>query len=318
MRRLQWMTAWTTSVILLGVIGCAATSTKTTVEPLPRATPSPAGAAPHVILPGTPVTPGPSTEGPRYVGPTDNITTIANALNWYHKSLTTLVTVKSGLNLTRPVTISIAYLSPVGSGPDNPERITETYSISTGNRFLRLDLEGNGTPRRIHLDITLSEPNPGGGMYSFNVPVEMDLDPLYDVAISPLVFELVRGCANIGANQIDVNWYPPENITSDTWRTVHFATQEHEIFTISEFRWAQQEVSATANFRNPVVWYSETGIHGGFGPRPGVSDVNLVPGQTHSSFPGLINSSGSTQDCQATLNYTTTYTLRWYADLDSL
>lgn len=317
MKRLQWMTAWTTGIILLSAVGCAVTSTKT-AEPLPHATSSPAGAAPHVIRPGIPLTPGPSTEGPRYVGPTDNITTVANALIWYHKSLTTLVTAKSGLNLTRPVTISIAYLSPAGAGPDSPERITQTYATSTGNRFVRLDPEGNGTLRRIHLDITLSEPKPGGGVYSFNVPVEMDLDPLYDVAISPLVFELVKGCSTIGANQIDVNWYPPENMTGDTWRTVHFATQEHEIFTIHEFRWVRQEVSATANLRSQIEWYTETGIHGGFGPRPPVSEQNIVPGQTHSSFPGLINSSGSTQDCQATLNYTTTYTLRWYADLDSL
>ena len=313
MRRSVLLTTWAMSTILLSVIGCAVNSPKTTAEPLPPVTPSPSGAGPHVIHPPTHIPPLPL----QYVGPTDNITVVANALAWYHKSLTTLVTVKAGLNLTRPVTISIAYLSPAGYGPDNPERLTETYAVSTGNRFLRLDFEGNGQRRLLHLDITLSEPNPAGGIYSFNIPVEMDLDPLYDVSISSLVFELVRGCATIGANQIDLNWYPPEDITSDTYRTVHFATQEHEIFTINEFGWARQEVSATANFRTPVVWYTETGFHIDFSPRPGVSEVNLVPGQTHASFPGLINSTVGTQDCEATLNYTTTYTLRWYADLDS-
>jgi hypothetical protein len=310
------MTAWAMSAILLSVVGCAVSSPKATVELPPQA--GPAGAGSPLIVPVTPITPGPITIGPRYTGPTANITTVANSLGWYHKSLTTLVTIKAGLNLTRPITISIAYLSPAGYGPDNPERLTETYAVSTGNRFLRLDFEGNGQRRLLHLDITLSEPNPAGGVYSFNVPVDMDLDPLYDVSISPLVFELVRGCSNIGANQIDLNWYPPETITSDTYRTVHFATQDHEIFTINEFRWVRQEVSATANFRTPVAWYTETGIHMGFGPRPGVSQQNLVPGQTHASFPGLINSSGSTTDCEATLNYTTAYMLRWYPDLDSL
>src|SRR5207249_4100391 len=70
-----------------------------------------------------------------------------------------------------------------------------TYAASTGNRFLRVDPEGNGQPRRVHLDITLSEPNPAGGVYNYNVPTDMNLDPLYDVAIGPLYFSLLNDCA---------------------------------------------------------------------------------------------------------------------------
>jgi len=289
----------------------------TTAPSQPTPTPPHSGGTPQLMLPTTPFSPAGSPLGLKYVGPTDDITKVANALAWYHKSLTTLVTVKPGLALTRPVTISIAYLSPAGPGPGSPERLTQTYAISTGNRFLRLDPEGNGRSRRLHLDINISEPNPAGGIFSFNVPVDMDLDPLYDVSITPLVFTLIVGCATIGANQIDLSWYPPESSDSETYRTIHFATKEREIFTIREFSWARQEVSAAANLRTPIVWYRETGLHTGFGPRPGVSMDNLVPGKTHSSSPGLMNSVGSTQDCQATLNYTTTYTLRWYADLDA-
>lgn len=289
----------------------------TITPPQPIPTPLHPGRPPQLMLPATPLEDAGSALGQRYVGPTDDLTKVANALSWYHKSLTTLVTVKPGLALTQPVTISIAYLSPAGPGPGSPERLTQSYVASTGNRFLRLDPEGNGHPRRIHLDINLSEPNPAGGVYSFNVPVDMDLDPLYDVTISPLVFQLIVGCATIGANQIDLNWYPPESSSSDTYRTIHFATKERERFTIREFGWARAEVSASANLRTPIVWYRETGFHTGFGPRPGVALENLVPGKTHSSSPGLVNSVGSTQDCQATMNYTMTYTLRWYADLDS-
>ena len=73
----------------------------------------------------------------------------------------------------------------------------------------------------------------------------------------------------------------------------------------------RQETYAV-NLHTPVVWYTETGYHMGFGTFPGTLGDNLVPGRTHSSPVGLVHSVGSTQDCSATLDYTMTYTLRWY------
>ena len=243
-----------------------------------------------------------------YVGPTANITAVANHIQVQAKSLDTLVTVAPGLALTRPVTISIAYLSPWPVA--GTERKTQLYASSPGNSFLYSDPEGDGKARKVHLDITLSEPKPGGGVYSFNVPGDLALDPLYDVTISPLVFTLIRGCSNVGANQIDLHWWAPDN--SRHYRTVHFATREGERFSIREFGWTRLEVSATANLHKVDAWYNETGIHGGFGPILGSPKENLVPGKTQRSFSGLVNSSGSTQDCQATLDYTVTYQLRAY------
>ena len=284
-------------------------------SPLPsKSTPQSPVASPGVTSEATSPIPTPVTTGApsagikiTYLGPTPNITAVANAIQVQAKSLNSLVTVAPGLALTKPVRISIAYVTPWPTGND---RRTQTYVPSSGNKFLYSDLEADGKPRKIHMDITLSEPKPGGGVYSYNVPVDLTLDPLYDVTISPLVFQLVVGCSNVGANQIDLHWWAPDN--SKNYQTVHFATKEGERFTIREFSWARSEVSATDNLHKVDVWYEETGIHGGFGPFPGSPKENLVPGKTQKSFPGLVNSSGSTQDCQATLDYTVTYQLRAY------
>ena len=136
MRRFQSMIAWAMSAILLSVVGCAGSSPKAMVEPRPQV--GPAGGGPHLIVPVTPITPGPITEGPRYTGPTANITTVANALGWYHKSLTTLVSIKAGLNLTRPITISIAYLSPAGYGPDRGEDTKRNFTHDNDNAALTI------------------------------------------------------------------------------------------------------------------------------------------------------------------------------------
>lgn len=263
---------------------------------------------PQIVFPlrTTPGRPGRSNKN-AIAAPTPDLSLVASNLEVQEKSLNTLVTVAPGLTLTKPVTISIAYVSPFPAGN---ERRTETYSPTNGNSVLYSDLEGDGKVRKIHMDITLSEPRAGGGVVSFDVPLDFSLDPLYDVEISPLLFTLVRGCANIGANQISVHWYPPDAREFGKYQTVHFATKEQEKFNLREFSWSQSEVSAAAGLHKVVVWYEETGIHTGFGPFPAPSEENLVPGKTSSSPVGLIDSMGSTQDCQATLDYTVTYQLR--------
>ncbi len=298
-----------------GVIRDHRTQPGTFVPSQPNTPAAPLGKAPQLMMPSIPLTAVPVPSGqalplPNSPPPTVNIAAVANAMRYDHKSLSTVMTVPPGLPLAKPVTISVGYFPTgvAGYGRYCQQRVTQTYASPTGNTFLCALPEGDGRPRPLHLDITFSEPKPGGGLYNYNVPVDMALDPLYDVAISPLIFTLISGCSTIGANQIDLNWYPPDK---QAYQKVHFATKEREVFTIREFSWAQSEVSAAANFHSVSVWYAETGIHGGFGPIPGTGG-NLVPGKTYTSSPGLIHSMGSTQDCQATLNYTVTYTFRQY------
>jgi hypothetical protein len=252
------------------------------------------------------------------VGPTEDLTKIANALAWYHKSLTTLITVKPGLALTQPVTISIGYFSPAGYGPGSPERLTQSYVASSGNRFLRLDPEGDGHLRRVHLDITLSEPKPGGGVYSYNVPVDMDLDPLYDVAISPLQFSLLDTCNIVGDTEIDFYWYSPDaQPHKNTFHTVGGRD-----VTIGPFAWTHAEVGASANLHPPTFLFRTVNTldfndpaFGNFAPGLYPSKSNLVPGKTQTNKGNL--TAQNENGCRAYVQYPSTYTLRWYADLDS-
>jgi hypothetical protein len=303
------------ALIVLALVGRAYAATavlepKTTAQWTVVASPTTNAQTKPKVATVTPLATGTPTVKVEWIGPTDNITKVANAIQVQAKSLNTFVSISPGLALSKPVTISIAYLSPRPVAGN--ERKTQTYVPSAGNRFLYGDPEGDGKPRKVHLDITLSESRPGGGVYSFNVPADVMLDPLYDVTISPVVFKLVTGCSNIGANQIDLNWYAPNDSTYRKYQTVHFASEEGERFTIREFGWARSEVSATANLHNVVVWYAETGIHTGFSPLPHPGNANLVPGKTRTSFPGLVNSIGSATDCEATLDYTVSYQLRAY------
>jgi len=305
------------SITLLFIATCAVTANAATVGIPSKPASQPATAAPSSTSTQTapkvtpPVIPG--LPKPNVVSrPTaTDLITVANHIQVQAKSLNTLVTVAPGLVLTGPVTISIAYLS--ASPTAGMERKTQTYVSSSGNSFLYSDPEGDGKARKVHLDITLSEPKPGGGVDSSNLPRDLVLDPLYDVAISPLVFQLVIGCATIGANQIDLRWYAPDNFGNP--QTVHFVTKEGETFSIREFSWARSEVSATNNLHELYWWYEETGLHClpglCFSPLP-VPGGNLVPGKTYSSNFGLVRGAPPSDTCQATLDYTVTYQLRAY------
>jgi hypothetical protein len=281
--------------------GCPPTAV---VSP-PKAETHPQGGA---VAPGR----GPQSGGSRsgYVGPTANITAVANGLGVQAKSLNTLVTVTPGLTLTKPVTITVAYFTPAGE----KDRKTSVYCQSIGNRFLYSDPVADGQPRTIHLDISLTEPKLGGGAYSFNVPMDFSLEPLYDVAIGPLDFKLTKGCANVGANQISLQWIPPDVGYNGEFPTVNFKTKENETFHIREFAWARREVGASKRFHPVVVGYGETGIHAvpGFAPRLDAGKENLVPGKAHTSHNEEVPSTGLTPDCRATLDYEVTYQLRAY------
>ena len=258
------------------------------------------------------ISPGPlaSKPGPNYVGPTADITAVANALSWFHKSLTILVTAPAGLALTRPVNISIAYLSPWGG----VERITQDYLAATGNRFLRWDPEGDGQPRSVHLDITLSQIDLTGTPVTYNIPVDLELDPLYSVSISPLSFTDLQGCALLGNDEINFFWYPPD--VSANPNLVHFSTSTGQTTTIPDFAWSRAEVSASASLHQVSMWYHQTNIFPGpfdFDPSQAPLQQNLVPGASQAY--DFVLDDDVYSGCVAEIRYTTTYQLAFYFDL---
>ena len=262
-------------------------------------------------LSGTTTNPGGSKI--TYVGPTPDLTVVANAIQVQAKSLESLVTVAPGLALARPVTISIAYLSRWPTGND---RITQTYIPNSGNRFLHVDLEGDGKSRKLHLDITLSEPNPGGGVYSFNVPMDLPLEPLYDVTISPFSFTLQDNCNVVPAawTEIDFYWYTPDKQKKK--ESFNLGGGGNMRYQVMDFAWKRDEVGASANLTLPIyIWRSvhmiDIGDIGSFGPAFTPDSTNLVPGQPHVTH-STIESARNEDTCKATIEYTMTYQLRAY------
>jgi hypothetical protein len=267
------------------------------VVPVPTAPQQPLRAVPQTLA-------APAT----FEGPTANITNVGNAISVLTKSITTLVTVKSGLALTAPVTISIGYYSPWGT-----QRITQSYVASTGNRFLYNDREGDGKLRQMNIDITLSEPKPGGGGYTGAVLRQVWLDPLYDVTIGPLKFELLQNCDTfgpftVGDSEIRFQWYSPDSPYNLSYS---FSTQAGRATTIDKFKWQRREVSASANLRRPHVgfWENDPGSVGAVLSAP--PKVNLVPGKSQELIKGNLSAMIG-GPCTAYFEYPITRQLRWY------
>lgn len=185
-------------------------------------------------------------------GPTDNITKVMNALSMQKKSLTIQVTAKPGLQLTRPVEISISFLSPAGSTTSN--RVTQYYYAATGNRLVYHDGEGDGQPRDVNITITLTEPKVNGGAYTFSFFWRANVQPLYDVTISPLEFTLINNCDPVGESEIHFWWYSPDHHVQ---APPSFSTTPGQHRTIQQFQWARAEVSASANLHRPLIHFWE-------------------------------------------------------------
>ena len=251
--------------------------------------------------------------GQPYQAPTANLTLIANALKLRRKSLTTLVTVDPNVPVTQPVEISIGYYSTAGNN-----RITQSYLRSSGNRFLYNDKEGDGKQRTMTISITLSESKPGGGYEVFAVNWQRLLDPLYDVSIGPLDFDLISRCDAVGKSEILFGWYTPDR----QYRKYRFSMRAGRRTVIPQFAWSRSEVSwshplflAQAEFfdeDNAVTEMLWSCLPAGCGfsiPIP--PQTPLLTGTT-SLMRG--NLKARNDSCEAYYEYTMTKTLRWYIE----
>lgn len=244
----------------------------------------------------------------RYVAPTANLTLIANAIQYRSKSLTTLGVIPAGLKVSGVVQVSIGYYSAAGNG-----RVTQNYVTATGNRFLYYDKEGDGKPRAMRVDVSLLEVNPNGAPFTFSFSSNVNLDPLYDVQISPLRFTLLKDCASFGDSDIGFYWYTPDITQSGNTR--NFSTSANKLVVINEFAWVGREISAAIDRRQPVAWFSHRAPSFFTFQRLGhnVSEAKLVPGKT-KKLQYLLDETRETTlpGCFANAEYTMNYTLRSY------
>jgi hypothetical protein len=240
-------------------------------------------------------------------GPTENISKVANAIEVRAKSLTTAVVFTPGLALTQPVTINVAL------GNYCPALNTQSYVTSTGNRFMHHDCEGDGKPRRGRVDITLTEPHPAGGAYSFIMPLgTVILDPLYDILIGDLQFKLLDNCDDVGDSEINLHWYFPDG-KANAWT---FHSSKGKTTYVNGFAWGRPEVSASANLLQPYATFIEYDVDpAGFVGPPNISLPSLpplVPGKTQ-----VVTwvRKAENQDCRAEYKYGISYQLHLYSNL---
>lgn len=158
------------------------------------------------------------------------------------------------------------------------------------------------------LSITLSEPNPGGQAFTFSLNLQVDLDPLYDVRISPLQFSLISKCDAVGNSEIWLYWQSPDRQILQQ----HVSTRPGQGITLERFQWARAEVSASQKLiREAIVGFVDedyvnfekkfaTWIPGG---------PDLVPGKTQK-LKG--NRKAENDACRLYFEYTITYSLRFY------
>jgi len=280
-------------------------------------------------VPGAPLGIPPTATAPlQLVGPTENLTKVINALTHKHKSLTTVITTVPGLQLTQPVEISILFISPWGTNT----RLTQPYQPKFGNRFLYNDPQGDGGMRHLRMDVWLTEPKPGGDHYSYSMSWQADLDPIYDITVSPLMYTLVSDCDTVpiigtplGNSEIRFYWAHPESPSG--WNKLSFNAVRGHPVSINQFAWSRTELNASAlasmNLHLPAILWKEHDPRLGneyeglplFSkvPLPGKTQdfqFALFPGQL---YPGPEEIRGNT--CIARLQYRITHNLRQYPNL---
>ena len=246
----------------------------------------------------------------RYTASTLNLTKVANALQLRFKSLSTVVVVPPGLALTNPVNIRVTYKSAA----TNPRWLQDTYSVTTGFRKFHNDVEGNRYARHMTLEILLTEQQPGNKFVTFPITWEIDLDPLFDVTITPLRFKLNSDCDRIGKSEIRFSWTSPD--PRYPYQEKSFSTRKGTTVTITGFAWATQEVSASANLFWPQwAFYDDDLVRfgaylGGFGP----PTTKLLP-TTVSGYVGRTIKDSRGQSCTADIAFDVTVTIRQYPNL---
>ena len=283
-----------------------------------------------VIAPSGPTAPPSRITQPglRYVGPTDNITKVANAIQVFTKGLTSLVRVAPNLALTQPVTMSVGYYSRCSGN-----RVTQVYQVGPtfSLNFFDQDAECDGKPREMDIDTEFSEPKAGGGVYSYALPVsKIILDPLYDVKIDPLRFVFHGDCGFYGTlglsdtNKLTLSWLSPDHQQHN--EALLISSGQQQVF--NDFVWFGDKVSASANLSPPLEWFSYEGIipcalwppcapfvHGT--SSVGVPPPNLVPGKTHTETANLQPvGGGSDPNCSATVTYNIWYSVHRFSLLE--
>jgi hypothetical protein len=260
--------------------------------------------------PGIPPAPG-STQNappdPNAGAPTANLRHVANAIEVRAKSVTTVVTLPPGLNLTARVDVSALF----DEGAAQAKRVTQTYDNTSGNRLLVHLPTADGQKRRVNLVISLAEVPASGNPLTYAVRAAVDLEPLYDIIVSPLVFTLLGDCDTVGASEPVVRWRTPDGADGKWSLSIH----GRESATNNTFGRTYAEAGQSSNLEEPsfnmVEQDPDLGID--FHKLPQRSKKPLLPGKTHRTT--ITIRADNDQYCEASLKYRVAYVQRQYPNL---
>jgi len=210
---------------------------------------------------------------PGYFAPTESLTKVANAITLRTYSLYILTEALPGLGLTKPVSVTVKYNSYQGGYSTN-KVVTGTYHEVWGLRLVLDDDEVFGTVRQGDVRVELFEPQdstqgvgtPLGKSFDLDL-FRFNLDPLYDVNVSPIQVTLIEACPQLTGGAIGVRWSSPDNREHDS--TIDFLTAKTVLVTGSQ--WNAQAVSASSNYHIPYV-----GLYI-FGAGNAPTKTNLIP-----------------------------------------
>ena len=253
-----------------------------------------------------------TSQGDRYVAPTDNLTKIANALAIQTYSLSTIITIRGGLGLTKPVSVYVGYTSNNGQYAGKAEG---NYNEGRGLRFILNDPEWFGTPRDAQVSVRLWEApldtisKTPVARFDFPELLRAKLDPLYDVAVRPIQVTRVQDCNLLTGSDVRVRWFAPDNQQHEA--TFRFGANKVALVPGSE--WSAKEVSASWNYHVPNV-----GLYG-FHIPSAPSSANIIPAP--SGVNGLMpvqeikfQQNEPVRHCTAQVQYIIDRKLRRYID----
>ncbi|WP_342348515.1 hypothetical protein [uncultured Nitrospira sp.] len=248
------------------------------------------------VLPGL-VAPGATLQ---ITAPTPSLTAIRNAIRVTSKSVSVNLRIPENLPVTVPVEVSVAYLSPAQT-----QRLTRTYSPTTGLTLLYREAEGDGKPRAITLDITVRELVPNGK--SFSISKQLAITPLYDVSITNMRFTMSSFCDRLGKNDITLIWLSPDGRQNE----LKFDAGTHEEKVISQFSWGRRGISTEANLKEPSIQFFERDLIPDASFNPMRVGAPLVPGLARQIFDFVLNEKATgppgqaffSANCQTQIKY---------------
>ncbi len=229
-----------------------------------------------------------------YDAPTPNLSTVANALQFNIKSVSSSVALPAGLTVTHPVDISISYPVP---------NQTQPYMFTYGNRWDYQFPSNNGAKYTGQLTVTLTEHVSATQDESYIVSWQPVVEPLYNISVSPLTFQLLDDCDWIGDSEIGLQWRDPTGVTG---AYSGYASTGNDEFTVSSFARTYYQVGQSQNLLAPGVQWWEKDFDDFAPPQP-INGANLASNAGYQYNATTHAADG--QNCRGRLSYSVHKTL---------